>query len=166
MAYKLTTPVTWARTMEELGETFRLWRVRDWSVTPSRPYSRARYQPVEDRRVTLRYLANGQPEIVLTYDRQDRPEDNLRALYLSVESIRKNELRGIGDVVRDAYLQLAAPTTQRDPYEVMQIRPDAAPEIVHAAYRTLAKRYHPDANGDAEKMTELNAAYERIRESK
>jgi hypothetical protein len=152
--------------MDELGETFRLWQIRDWSVMPSRPYSRARWPSVEDRRVTLRYVANGQPEIVLTYDLQDRPEDNLRALYLSVESIRKNELRGIGDVVRDAYLQLAAPATQRDPYEVLGVRPDADVAVIDAAYKARAKAVHPDVGGSHEEAKEVNEAYERIKDER
>lgn len=51
----------------------------------------------------------------------------------------------------------------RDPYEVLGISPGASDDEIKAAYRKLAKKYHPDLNGgsaDAErKMKEVNDAY-------
>ena len=55
----------------------------------------------------------------------------------------------------------------KDPYEVLGISRGASEEEVTKAYRRLAKKYHPDLNpGDssaAEKMSEINAAYDRIK---
>lgn len=51
----------------------------------------------------------------------------------------------------------------RDYYEVLQVSPDAEPEVVQAAYRRLAQKYHPDVNALPEagrRMQELNEAYE------
>ena len=54
-----------------------------------------------------------------------------------------------------------------DPYKVLGVSPDASDEEVKRAYRALAKKYHPDRNpGDAaaaQKMREINAAYEQIK---
>jgi hypothetical protein len=53
-----------------------------------------------------------------------------------------------------------------DPYEVLELPSGAAPEHVTAAYRELAKRWHPDrASGpEAERrMAEINAAYDLLR---
>ena len=51
----------------------------------------------------------------------------------------------------------------RDPYEVLGISPGASDDEIKAAYRKLAKKYHPDLNGgsaEAEaKMKEVNEAY-------
>lgn len=49
----------------------------------------------------------------------------------------------------------------RDPYVVMGLRPDAEPDVVKAAYRTLARKYHPDVAGPAgeARMKTLTAAY-------
>lgn len=47
-------------------------------------------------------------------------------------------------------------------YEVLQISPTATPEVIQAAYRALARTYHPDVNGSAEAaslMRQVNAAY-------
>jgi hypothetical protein len=52
-------------------------------------------------------------------------------------------------------------------YEVLQVDPRAEPEIVEAAYRRLARKYHPDvsASADAERrMKEINAAYQVLRD--
>lgn len=54
-----------------------------------------------------------------------------------------------------------------DPYKVLGLSRDASDEEVKRAYRRLAKKYHPDLNpGDkvaAQKMQEVNAAYEQIK---
>ncbi len=58
----------------------------------------------------------------------------------------------------------------RDPYSVLGIKPDATDDEVKAAYRNLARKYHPDNYQDdnplkelaKEKMQEINSAYDEI----
>ena len=54
-----------------------------------------------------------------------------------------------------------------DPYKVLGLSPGASDEEVKAAYRKLAKKYHPDLNPGnqraADRMNEINAAYEQIK---
>jgi molecular chaperone DnaJ len=54
-----------------------------------------------------------------------------------------------------------------DPWQVLGVSRSASDEEVKAAYRKLAQKYHPDLNpGDeaaAQKMQEINAAYDQIK---
>ena len=49
----------------------------------------------------------------------------------------------------------------KDYYLILQVQPSADPEVIKAAYRRLARKYHPDVRNDAAaQMQELNEAYE------
>jgi curved DNA-binding protein CbpA len=56
-----------------------------------------------------------------------------------------------------------------DPYAVLQVLPNADQEVVHAAFRALALKYHPDHDATrrgADKMAELNRAYAILRDER
>lgn len=46
-----------------------------------------------------------------------------------------------------------------DYYEILQVSPNASSEVIDAAYRRLARVYHPDVGGSNEAMALLNEAY-------
>ena len=53
--------------------------------------------------------------------------------------------------------------TQLDCYGILQVHPKAEKEVIDAAYRKLAAKYHPDVSqvSDAsERMKQINTAYE------
>jgi curved DNA-binding protein CbpA len=59
----------------------------------------------------------------------------------------------------------------RDAYKVLQVDPEAELEVIQAAYRRLAQKYHPDrasstpdGDADALRMVELNAAWAQLRD--
>jgi curved DNA-binding protein CbpA len=54
---------------------------------------------------------------------------------------------------------------QIDPYKILQVDPEAEDEVIQAAYRRLARKYHPDLSATtdaAARMSAINAAWERI----
>ena len=53
-----------------------------------------------------------------------------------------------------------------DHYRVLQVDPIADLEVIQAAYRVLARRYHPDHSGSDETMKRLNAAWEVLRDAR
>ena len=59
------------------------------------------------------------------------------------------------------------PTQSVDPYQILQVSPSAEQEVLHAAFRALAMKYHPDRDSSARaarRMMELNQAYAMVRE--
>lgn len=61
----------------------------------------------------------------------------------------------------------------KDPYEVLGVSKNATDDEIKAAYRELARKYHPDNYADnplsdlaGEKMKEINDAYDKIMNSR
>jgi curved DNA-binding protein CbpA len=57
-------------------------------------------------------------------------------------------------------------TPPKDAYAVLGVDPAADDEHIAAAYRTLARRYHPDIAGESatRRMMRINAAWDRLRD--
>ena len=57
-----------------------------------------------------------------------------------------------------------------DPYNILGVSKGASPAEVKSAFRTLAKKYHPDQNADnpkaKEKFAQINQAYEIVGDAK
>jgi curved DNA-binding protein CbpA len=54
-----------------------------------------------------------------------------------------------------------------DAYWILQVAPDCEEEVLHSAYRALARKYHPDRDGTpyaAKRMSDLNLAYAQVRD--
>src|SRR3954454_20949623 len=54
-----------------------------------------------------------------------------------------------------------------DAYKVLQVDPEAEDEVIQAAYRRLAQKYHPDVAAGPEasgRMSAINAAWEVLRD--
>lgn len=161
------TNKTWSETMADLAITFERWEIarEDWTVDAGiRPHRAAKDKQTEiERTVTLSYLTPAGNNLELTINKWPRAVDNLRALYLTVESLRLNEYRGIAEAVRAAYAQLPPPKVERDPYEVLGVHPRSSLEHIEGIYKMLVKRRHPDQGGTRAEWDELQAAIERIR---
>ncbi len=61
---------------------------------------------------------------------------------------------GVRDGERTRFDRLPRP----DAYETLFVLPSAPREVVEAAYRALAKTYHPDRGGNGARMRRLNVA--------
>jgi curved DNA-binding protein len=51
-------------------------------------------------------------------------------------------------------------------HRILQVQADAEPEVIQAAYRALAKKYHPDRDASADaarRMRQINDAYRQLR---
>ena len=61
---------------------------------------------------------------------------------------------------------MAEDSTDFDLYEELEVSPRASPEVIQAAYRRLAREFHPDTGRDPnpERMVRLNRAYATLSE--
>lgn len=59
--------------------------------------------------------------------------------------------------------QTTAITSRQEALTELYLLPNAPAFVINAVYRTLAKKYHPDAGGTTEQMQRLNAAVEVLR---
>lgn len=59
-------------------------------------------------------------------------------------------------------------TGTRDPYAILGVDRSANDGVIAAAYRKLARTFHPDVAGDSAtvEMMQINAAFDRIRDRK
>lgn len=112
-------------------------------------------------------------------------EDLLEALLMiaTVDGVHQKELNMLEDVAKimgfteDAWLQIRArhmPLAPDDPYVVLGLTPGASQDEIRAAYRTLARKHHPDLHlaagtppkfihvADA-RMAAINAAYQALK---
>jgi hypothetical protein len=88
-------------------------------------------------------------------------------LWLSLKHALLEELRlgpvreydSRADYMREVHGQtLPDESVARDAYETLFLMPEAPRAVMEAAYRALAKTYHPDRSGDARQMMAINRA--------
>jgi hypothetical protein len=66
----------------------------------------------------------------------------------------REEAKGVTDKIREM---------KAAPYRVLGVNPSAEEQVIKAAYKAMAKLFHPDvAGGSNEKMAEINEAYKQI----
>lgn len=155
--YSIDTKKTFFETKDEIENEFRLWHVNEFRIGREKDGGAfVEWYP----------LASNSLRVLRSSDQTSAAND-LRKLYLIIKALRLNELRGFAEYMREYYLQLPAPATSRDPYDVLGVLKDTPLEDVETLYKAKARRLHPDtAAGDGEAMKELNAAIERIRQDK
>lgn len=61
--------------------------------------------------------------------------------------------------------QPGASSGTRSDYAMLFVTDDAPPEVIKAAYKALAIKYHPDRGGDTVAMQAVNAAYDRLKKA-
>lgn len=167
--YKISNPPSVAFTERELGWEFERWGVRageyfiDYNVQRARMNNRTLSR--EERAVTVRWIPHGETrEIVIASDDQPSIAANLRKLFLGVQAMRLNERRGLGEVMRNAYLQLPGPSGETlTAYGILDVPAGASADAVREAYRVAARKAHPDHGGSDEAMSAVNQAYEQIK---
>lgn len=130
-------------------------------------------QPRADRNpatpaVAVYFVRNGK-QLCIPCDKFQTVRDNIRAVGLTLESIRRMERYGTSRTVEATLSGFAALPAEASPsvgpgawYEVLEVSPTASPAIIRAAYRSKAAQLHPDAPGGSDAaFQEVKHAYDQ-----
>lgn len=125
------------------------------------PYSEQR-QP-EDQGAAV-YFKYNETQMCFACDQWEKIQENIYAIGMTIGALRGIERWGSGDMMQQAFTGFIALPGQRSAWDVLGIKPGTEADI-DAAYKKLAKLYHPDnqATGDNDKMWELNDARDRAK---
>lgn len=115
---------------------------------------------------TLRIRRNGkiiERPIVLTCDKWRKTADNLYAIGKDINAQRARERWGCGNVEQTfrGYLAIAEKCGGAAWWNVLNIQSSAGKTAIEAAYKSLAKKFHPDAGGSQEQFLKIQEAYEQ-----
>lgn len=119
---------------------------------------------LNDTGVAVYFKMNGEDRCVPS-DKYVTIEDNLHAVYLTIQALRGLERWGTGQIMQAAFRGFAAlPETatasnKRAWHEVLQVTSNASPEMIRAAYKVMAMKTHPDQGGSIAAFQEVQDAY-------
>ncbi len=108
------------------------------------------------------YFTRGNQPYTFASDHYDRVLGNVRAIGLTLESLRRIERYGSLEMMNQAFRGFAAlpPAGLFKPWwQTLGLdRAAATGDVIRRAHRELAALHHPDRGGSSERMAEINAA--------
>jgi DnaJ-domain-containing protein 1 len=160
--------------IEDLDQEMSRLDVDDWrlstamdhqSQNPNYPY--ANQPEPDDPGVALRWSMDGN-QYAVACDCYSRVRDNLRTIGHYVREKRKMEKRPV-ETGEDEFANARLPSGDGDaiagsppPHEVLEVSPDASPEVIKQAARAKKKETHPDAGGSEEAFRRVVDAEEAM----
>lgn len=127
----------------------------------------AQQRRMNDTGVAVYFYLNGE-ERCIPSDKYVTVEENLHAVGRSIEALRSLERWGTGQIMEAAFRGFKALPANagesvgvRAWHEVLQVSPNADPDIIKSAYRKLSARYHPDnqETGNVQLYMDVQQAY-------
>lgn len=170
---------TLRQSIDDLADELERVGVDDWRLStgaqhqkqnPRYPYANA---SPDDPGAVVRWSMDGE-QYAAACDAYSRLRDNVRSLFMYVREKRKMEQRPVvtgESEFANARLppadeeEIAAGPVHREPHEVLEVAPDASPEVVQAAARRKIKDLHGDPNGgdgDPEKLNHVIDARDEL----
>lgn len=125
------------------------------------PYSN-QAQP-RDQGVAVYFTYKKQP-MCFACDRWDKIQDNIYAVAMTIDALRGIERWGSGEMVQQAFTGFTALPAPKNPWDILELGPNATEEEIDASFREKARFMHPDAGGSAQAFQELNEARRRAKE--
>lgn len=126
----------------------------------------ANYRKPDDSGVAVYFDYKGQQRC-FACDRWKNIEDNMQAICKTIEALRGVARWGTGDMMDAAFTgftALPSPAAKRHWRDVLGLPTIADLKSAQARYRQLAFEHHPDRGGSAERMAEINRAWEEAQQ--
>lgn len=125
------------------------------------PYSS--FKLPEDNGVAV-YFTLFNNSCVFACDKWDKIEHNIKAILLTIEALRGIDRWGVSEMLKRSFTgfkALPASEASKAWWEVLNVSQYATEEEIKTAYRSLAKKYHPDINKiNPEYFNTIQKAYE------
>jgi len=164
--------VSLGQTTEDLETEIDRLDPDDWRPSIANQHTKSNGLPLhnaspDDPGFVLRWTKDGE-QFAVACDAYRRLRDNVREVYLWVHETR---MRGQRPVVtgNSEFAAARLPSGEDDAvvagppaHEVLDVAPDAAPDVVKAAYRQKTKEMHPDHGGSPEAFQRLTRAKEEM----
>lgn len=147
------------------GELNRL-RVQSVIISTNLPLGvrgapRADARPDDNDPGVAVYFRHKNKPIVLACDKWTTVQDNVAAIAAHIDAIRRMDRYGVGKLEQALAGYTRLLTGKRAWFEVLGFAgPPSEWSRIEDAYKSLAKRLHPDAGGSVDAMAELNEAYQ------
>ncbi|MBH8561924.1 J domain-containing protein [Nostoc sp. CENA67] len=157
---------------DDLLNELRLLGAKNLVISSNVPLRRdglpyANFREPDDSGVAV-YFQIKDKNYALCCDKWLKVKDNMRAIGLHIAAMRGMERWGVGSVEQAfAGYQALPPSIEKKWWQILGVDVRASDDEVRAAYRELAKKYHPDGgtSPNNDKMTEINAAYEQAKQA-
>ncbi len=118
-------------------------------------------QPI-DKGAAVYFKLKGK-DVVLACDRWDRVECNIWAIASHIDALRGQQRWGVGNIEQAFRGYTALPERATSSWwEILGVPINAGADQVKEAYRTLVKKHHPDAGGEAELFRRVQGAWEEF----
>lgn len=166
-------------TTKELAAELERMDVDEWRASIGNQHTKSNGLPRHNARpddpgFVLRWRDDGE-QYAVACDAYSELAANVRAVYLWLHETRMRGQRPVvtgdtefaaarlppGDGEPDA---VVAEPVEPDPHDVLGVAPDADPEVVKAAARSLKKKHHPDVGGDEQQFKRVVRAEQRMLE--
>ena len=164
--------VSYAKALRDLEYELRRLGAESAYISTDRPL-RLDGQPLggvqpDTPAVALYFVRNGK-QLCIPCDKYRTVCDNIRAIGLTVEAIRRMERYGTSQMVEAALSGFAALPENAGPsagprawYDALEVSPNASPAVIKASFRAKAAQTHPDApGGSTAAFREVKRAYDQ-----
>lgn len=157
--------VTFLRARDELARQLKLAGGRDVVISTNIPLRRdglplANMREPNDPGVAVYWTDRKRRPRVIACDHWRTARENLRAVGITVESLRSIERAGATELLERAFSGFARLPEAATCWSVLGLSGPTARHEVDARYRELARQHHPDRGGNHETMARLNLAYQ------